>query len=78
MWDPQTGAPHTAHTTYEVELIVVSEGLRDAATGSPERPSAALRSEGRLADVFPTVLELLGLEKPAAMSGRSLLRDAPS
>ena len=63
MWDPATGAPHTAHTTYDVELILVD----------PERRGATLRADGRLADVFPTVLELLGLERPAAMTGRSLI-----
>ena len=63
MWDPETEAPHTAHTTYDVELILVD----------PERRGARLRAGGRLADVMPTVLELLGLERPAAMTGRSLL-----
>ena len=75
MWDPDTGAPHTAHTTYDVELIIVDPDLASGATGSDEQPSPALRSGGRLADVFPTVLELLGLEVPAAMSGWSLLQD---
>ncbi len=74
MWDPETGAPHTAHTTYDVELIVVDPERRAAATGSAGEPSPALRSGGRLADVLPTVLELLGLERPAAMTGRSLLK----
>jgi 2,3-bisphosphoglycerate-independent phosphoglycerate mutase len=73
MWDPTTGAPHTAHTTFEVELIVVDEARRGDATGSPAQPSPALRTNGRLADVMPTLLELLGLDKPAAMTGRSLL-----
>ncbi len=73
MWDPETGAPHTAHTTYDVELIVVDPELAAGATGSGEAPSPALRQGGRLADVFPTVLELMGLERPAAMTGRSLL-----
>jgi 2,3-bisphosphoglycerate-independent phosphoglycerate mutase len=73
MWDPETRAPHTAHTTYDVELIVVDPGRTEAASGSPDEPSSALRSEGRLADVFPTVLELMGIEKPESMTGRSLL-----
>ncbi len=77
MWDPETDAPHTAHTTYDVELIVVDPGRRDAATGSAEEPSPALRAGGRLADVFPTVLELMGLDKPDAMTGRSLLAADP-
>jgi 2,3-bisphosphoglycerate-independent phosphoglycerate mutase len=78
MWDPETSAPHTAHTTYDVELIVVDPERRAEATGSAEAPSPALRSGGRLADVFPTVLELLGLERPEAMTGRSLLPRPPS
>jgi 2,3-bisphosphoglycerate-independent phosphoglycerate mutase len=73
MWDPATQAPHTAHTTYDVELIVVDPELRSAATGSAEEPSPALRAGGRLADVFPTLLALMGLDVPAEMSGRSLL-----
>ena len=53
-------SPHTAHTTNPVPLI-----LTDA--------SAALRDGGELSDLAPTVLDLLGLEQPAAMTGRSLL-----
>ncbi len=74
MYDPATGAPHTAHTTYDVELIVVDADRRSQATGSREEPSPGLVADGRLADVFPTVLELMGLEKPAEMAGRSLLK----
>ncbi len=78
MWDPETGTPHTAHTTYEVELIVVDPDLDSGATGSGDEPSPVLRRGGRLADVFPTVLELMGLERPAVMTGRSLLVPQPS
>ena len=53
-------SPHTAHTTNPVPLVLTAEGL-------------ALRGGGELADLAPTVLELLGLEAPAAMTGRSLL-----
>ena len=73
MWDPETKAPHTAHTTYDVELIVVDAERTADATGSTVEPSPALRRDGRLADVFPTLLELLGLPVPEAMEGRSLL-----
>ncbi|MEM1177572.1 MAG: 2,3-bisphosphoglycerate-independent phosphoglycerate mutase [Acidobacteriota bacterium] len=66
MWDPTTEAPHTAHTLYDVDCIVVG------ADGATE-----LRPGGRLADVFPTVLELMGLERPEAMTGRSLLETGP-
>jgi 2,3-bisphosphoglycerate-independent phosphoglycerate mutase len=54
------GSPNTAHSLNPVPLIVTVEGVR-------------LRAHGVLADVAPTVLELLGVEKPAQMTGRSLL-----
>ncbi len=65
MWDPENNAPHTAHTTYTVECIVVDPALSAA---------AGLRPGGRLADVFPTALDLMGLDKPAAMTGVSLIK----
>jgi 2,3-bisphosphoglycerate-independent phosphoglycerate mutase len=74
MWDPKSGSPHTAHTTYDVECILVDPDRISASTDSREEPSPALRPNGRLADVMPTILELLELEKPAAMTGSSLLR----
>ena len=61
MVDPITGAPHTAHTTNPVPLLIVH----------PEG-AMPLRAGGALCDVGPTVLELLGLAIPAEMSGRSL------
>ncbi|MFG0325763.1 MAG: 2,3-bisphosphoglycerate-independent phosphoglycerate mutase [Phycisphaerales bacterium JB037] len=64
MWDPSTNAPHTAHTTYPVPLIAIGRGLE----------SRALRPGGRLADIAPTLLEMLGIEQPPAMTGRSLLQ----
>lgn len=64
MIDPVTHAPHTAHTLNPVPLWFVREG--DAGH------KIALR-RGRICDVAPTMLELLGLEQPAAMTGRSLL-----
>jgi 2,3-bisphosphoglycerate-independent phosphoglycerate mutase len=63
MYDPQTQSPHTAHTTYDVECILVD----------PKRQSATLRPDGRLADVMPTLLEMMGVARPDAMTGRSLL-----
>ena len=63
MIDPVTGGPHTAHTTFDVPLIVVEPGL----------DGKSLREGGRLADVAPTLLSLMGLEKPAEMTGESLL-----
>ncbi|MEM1213259.1 MAG: 2,3-bisphosphoglycerate-independent phosphoglycerate mutase [Planctomycetota bacterium] len=64
MFDPTTDAPHTAHTLYDVPCILVGADL------TPETP---LRDNGRLADVFPTALYLMGLPKPDAMTGESLL-----
>lgn len=63
MVDPATGGPHTAHTTYQVPLIVVD----------PEYIDGSLKTDGRLADIAPTALALMGLEKPEEMTGESLL-----
>ncbi|TVQ31500.1 MAG: 2,3-bisphosphoglycerate-independent phosphoglycerate mutase [Phycisphaeraceae bacterium] len=63
MWDPESNAPHTAHTTYDVPLSIVGEPFKDR----------TLRSEGRLADLLPTALDMMGLDKPEEMTGRSLL-----
>ncbi|WP_041531929.1 2,3-bisphosphoglycerate-independent phosphoglycerate mutase [Syntrophotalea carbinolica] len=56
------GAPHTAHTSNPVPVILVD----------PDRTGVKLRN-GILADLAPTLLELMGIDKPAAMTGRSLL-----
>ncbi|HEY1014629.1 MAG TPA: 2,3-bisphosphoglycerate-independent phosphoglycerate mutase [Herpetosiphonaceae bacterium] len=72
MIDPETGGPHTAHTTNPVPCILVAPpgaGLDTA--------SVALRPGGRLADVAPTVLDLLGLAKAPEMTGESLLVRLP-
>lgn len=66
MRDPKTGAPHTAHTTNPVPIILV-----DARPGAS---ATDLAYGGRLADVAPTLLSLMGLDQPAEMTGRSLLR----
>lgn len=65
MWDPTVNGPHTAHTLNLVEVFVVGEGLVAGRT--------RLRSGGRLADLAPTVLHLMGLPKPAEMTGESLI-----
>ena len=70
MWDPITNAPHTAHTTCDVPLIIVGEPFK--------KEQSALRSGGRLADIAPTLLAMLGIEQPAEMTGRSLLQPASS
>lgn len=79
MFDPATNAPHTAHTIYDVPLIVVSERLKGARLRGDREASgwfdAGVReARGRLADVVPTALEMMGLAAPAEMTGRSLLR----
>src|SRR5262249_26874328 len=62
MKDPVTGGPHTAHTTNPVPIVLTGAGNR------------ALVAEGRLADIAPTLLELMDLPKPPEMNGVSLLR----
>ena len=61
MVDPETGGPHTSHTTNPVPVILF---------GGPE--GARLR-DGRLADLAPTLLDLMGLEQPPEMTGKSLI-----
>jgi 2,3-bisphosphoglycerate-independent phosphoglycerate mutase len=62
MIDPATGEPHTAHTTNPVPIWWVT---RD--------PQGQRLRDGTLADLAPTILELLGLPVPKEMTGRSLL-----
>ncbi len=62
--DPTTGGPHTAHTTYDVPLLVVDDRYK----------GKKLRQGGKLADIAPTCLDLMGLPKPPEMTGESLLR----
>jgi len=62
MIDPETGGPHTAHTNNPVPFILCDKNFR-----------GRLRDGGALADIAPTILELLGIEKPEVMTGRSLL-----
>ena len=65
MRDPATGQPHTAHTLNPVPLLLVN----------PPAGVSGL-ADGRLADVAPTLLQLLGLRQPRAMTGKPLLRRA--
>jgi 2,3-bisphosphoglycerate-independent phosphoglycerate mutase len=61
MIDPETGGPHTAHTTNPVPFLVVDH-----------REATGLRDGGALCDVGPTILRMLGLEQPAEMTGSDL------
>jgi 2,3-bisphosphoglycerate-independent phosphoglycerate mutase len=62
MRSAETDEPHTAHTLNPVPFIVVN----------PPAPVKRLE-DGRLSDVAPTLLDILGLPKPAVMSGHSLI-----
>jgi 2,3-bisphosphoglycerate-independent phosphoglycerate mutase len=64
MWDFKNNMPHTAHTVGDVPFIVVDEEFK----------GRKMAEGGRLADVVPTFLEVMGIEKPAEMTGDSLLR----
>ena len=72
MIDPATGGPHTAHTTYDVDLIVVDDRLNGSYDLNTS-DAAKLRQDGRLADIAPTLLALAGIAQPKEMTGRSLL-----
>jgi 2,3-bisphosphoglycerate-independent phosphoglycerate mutase len=61
--DYETGKPFTAHTTNPVPLYLVV----------PQLAQAKLRSDGILADVAPTILDILGIKQPEDMTGRSLI-----
>jgi 2,3-bisphosphoglycerate-independent phosphoglycerate mutase len=63
MQDEKTGQPHTAHTTNPVPFSLIGRGWENC----------RLRDDGILADVAPTALQLMGIVKPEAMTGRSLI-----
>ncbi len=65
MWDVQAGCAHTAHTTNLVPCILID--------GHP-RPSPVSLADGSLADLAPTLLDLMNIEKPEVMTGQSLIR----
>ena len=62
MWEPEENSAHTRHTLNPVEVVLYGSGLK----------GAKLRLTGRLADIAPTVLDLMGLPKPSEMTGESL------
>ena len=62
MIDYSTGEPHTAHTTNPVPLVLVTQDK-----------NLKLKENGKLADLAPTMLDLMKLEKPEEMTGESLL-----
>ena len=68
MWDFVNNAPHTSHTLNLVEVFVVGEGFAAGKT--------RMRTGGRLADIAPTVLALMGLPKPKEMTGENLIANA--
>ena len=57
------GSPHTAHTTNLVPVVVIE-------------PEGLALNDGILADVAPTILDLMGLQKPAEMTGESIRQSA--
>ena len=60
--DEETGEPFTAHTTNQVPFILVNAD-----------PSYKLREGGCLADIAPTLIEMMGMEQPKEMTGKSLI-----
>ena len=64
LWDPSNDQPHTAHTLNPVPLVLCSEEL----------VGAKVREHGILADVAPSLLEIMGLQPSAGMDGKSLFR----
>jgi 2,3-bisphosphoglycerate-independent phosphoglycerate mutase len=64
MKDPATGQPHTAHTTNPVPFLYVNDADR----------GAKILAGGRICDVAPTMLTLLGIPQPKAMTGHTLLK----
>ncbi len=64
MWVPETQSPHTAHTLNPVEVVIYGRGCKDM----------KLKQGGRLADIAPTILKLMGLPQPAEMTGECLIQ----
>lgn len=62
MIDPETGGPFTQHTTNKVPVVLINN-----------KDGSSLAPDGKLADIAPTVLDLMGIEKPTEMTGASLI-----
>ena len=63
MLDPKTDMPHTSYTIYDVPLFVIGERFK----------AGDLARGGRLADIAPTALAMMGVDQPEEMTGRSLV-----
>jgi 2,3-bisphosphoglycerate-independent phosphoglycerate mutase len=63
MWEPEENSPHTRHTLNPVEVVIYGKGCQQL----------KVRPTGRLADIAPTLLQLMGLPKPPEMTGESLI-----
>jgi 2,3-bisphosphoglycerate-independent phosphoglycerate mutase len=64
MTDPETGEPFTAHTTGPVPLVLIDDSRR----------GVELRHDGRLADLAPTLLDIMGIPQPPEMTGETLIK----
>jgi len=64
MWDSENDMQHTAHTVGKVPLIVFDERFK----------GKTMKDGGKLADAIPTMLDIMGLDKPAEMTGESLIQ----
>ena len=63
LWNDETKGPHTAHTLNPVEVVLYGKDCQ----------SKKLVPDGALGDIAPTLLQLMGLDKPTAMTGSSLI-----
>lgn len=64
LWNPENDGPHTAHTLNPVEVVIYGRDCKQF----------SIADGGNLGDIAPTVLELMNIDKPSAMTGNSLLR----
>ncbi len=78
MFDPETNAPHTAHTEYDVPLYVVGAAFKGRKLRGDMNAAGWFKPEvrasrGRLADVVPTAMAMMSLGQPGEMTGKTLL-----